>query len=300
MSFTEDQTAKAKVICFGEVLWDCLPQGLFLGGAPFSVAYHLRRLGQHPLMLTAVGDDFLGEEVLERARLNGLDTSMIYKVPEKTGAVKVRLDEHKNASYEFVSPVAWDHIPKPGDLELLLQHSKALVHGSLALRSESNEKLLEEILDQFRGHVCFDVNLRPPHDDVDKVMHYAQYASLLKLNDDELFQLTGLPDKTDIRSAMEALQEKSGVSRICVTRGGQGASLLVKDFWLEGKVPPIEVKDTVGAGDAFMGAFVAGWLDKDDNPPWNKILEKALALGAQVAAADGAQPDYEPMKYKVY
>lgn len=293
------ETSGAKVICWGEVLWDCLPRGLFLGGAPFSVAYHLRQLGHHPLMLTAVGDDFLGDEVIERAQNFGLDTSLIFRRPERTGAVKVRLDDRKNATYEFISPVAWDHIPKPENLAELLRESKALVHGSLALRSPSNEALLEEMLQNFDGHVCFDVNLRPPYDDIEKVLRFAQKSSLIKLNDDELYQLTGLPSNTALRTAVQKLAEKTGVSRICVTLGGEGAALLMDDLWLEKKAPAITVKDTVGAGDAFMGAFVAGWLKSNDTPSWPHILDKALALGAFVASADGAQPQYEPGKYKV-
>jgi len=169
------------VFSFGEVLWDCLPHGLFLGGAPLNVAAHLARLGVSSAVISSVGRDVLGDEALSRAAAYGVDTGFVARSEKlPTGSVGVTLDKEGNASYEIRRPVAWDEIPVSDELLKALENAQALVYGSLAQRSPVNMASLLQLMDVDWPMRVFDVNLRAPFYTVERVLVLASFADLLK------------------------------------------------------------------------------------------------------------------------
>lgn len=282
-----------KIVCFGEILWDCLPAGLYIGGAPFNAACHLRRLGLRPAVVSAVGEDFLGAEALERAKANGLDTFSIAVQPDlPTGVARAALDENGTATYVFPEPCAWDRIDLSDTARMEIASASAILFGSLATRSEPNAELLESMLGETDALRVFDVNLRPPYDDRLVVLTLAQKADILKLNEDELAFLSNLEfSQGNLEGAIGAVASYTGVRKICVTFGGNGAAYFDGKHIVTANSPQVEVRDTVGAGDAFTAAFIAG-LVRGEEPADN--LERACKLGAFVAAHDGANPAYDP------
>jgi len=290
------------IVCFGEILWDCLPRGLFLGGAPFNVACHLARLGRSAALISAVGADFLGDEALRRARREGLDTAQITRLPEiPTGVVQVQVSAGDHAVYDFSAPAAWDFIPAAAPEHALTGRSAAFVYGSLAARSAASRAALESLLAVPGPLKVFDVNLRPPHDDLARVRALARHAGLVKLNAEELAALAGRPfaPEDDPRPLLQSLRDDTGVTRWCVTLGASGAV-----WWQGGEVvraaaPSVAVRDTVGAGDAFLAALVDGltrlpqFAATVTNPrEISLLLARACRLGALVASRDGACPEY--------
>ncbi|MCC5789162.1 MAG: carbohydrate kinase [Opitutales bacterium] len=288
---------RKQIFTFGEALWDCLPAGIFLGGAPVNVAYHLSCLGEKVAAMTSLGRDLLGNEAMERMENAGIDVSYVHWDNEwPTGAVKAKLTEKGNATYQFLSPVAWDRIIVTPALEEGCAGGDALVYGTLAQRSEHNRKTLFRLLEKDHWERIYDVNLRPPFDDPKLVFALAGKADLVKLNDDETFALSGLKaGEDDLQEAVRALAEKTPAQKICVTRGGEGALLWdrTKDSFLEEKGRTITVEDTVGAGDAFLAALVGSLLHEK---PLEECLRKAARLGEYVATQRGAMPAYQVEK----
>jgi len=281
------------VICYGEVLWDCLPRGIFAGGAPINVAYHLRQFGMNALPLTAVGEDFLGQEMLRRFRYWGLSTELVSQIEKPTGAVVAELDAAGAASYTFLEDVAWDHIPLTDNARGCASQAKALVFGTLAQRSQENGDRLAEL--RAIGNSAkkvYDVNLRPPFDSAQLVWELAKGCDLIKLNDDELGRLLECPVPVDsLETSARRFAEKTGCDRICVTAGKHGAGLLWEGSWSFDPPEPIKIKDTVGAGDAFLAALLHGWLEGALSPANN--LQRAARVAEFVAGCDGATPPYE-------
>jgi len=281
------------VICFGEVLWDCLPKGLFAGGAPINVAYHLSRFGLDARPATAVGKDFLGEELLRRFRYWDLSPEFVSRVEQPTGAVIAELDSAGVASYRFLDDVAWDHIPLTDSLKQLAPKVTALVFGTLAQRADSNRAHLAEL----RGRAStakqiYDVNLRPPFDSPALVWELARGCDLIKLNDDELGTLLDLDANVHaLEDAARQFSKRTQCDHICVTAGKHGAGLLWEGSWTFDPPQPIEVKDTVGAGDSFLAALVHGWLVLRLSPADN--LQRAARVAEFVATRDGATPLYK-------
>ena len=293
-------SSSPRVLCFGEILWDCLPHGNFLGGAPFNVAYHLHQLGAEALMVSAIGRDEFGRETLARISARRLSREFVAgDAGWPTGTVNVRLDARGNASYVFADPAAWDRIPVTDALVTTAATSQAIVFGSLALRHEFNRASLDRLL-AVRGPLkVFDVNLRPPYDDTTLVFALARRADVLKLNDTELARLTGtkpdflIEEKTLSRAARD-LAHATACPSICVTRGERGALWLLHGKLFTAVAPKVEVRDTIGAGDAFTAAFTLGLADGVTARDPQSLLARACKLGAFIASCDGAQPDYHP------
>ncbi len=281
------------VICFGEILWDSLPRGLFPGGAPMNVAYHLQQLGAQPLPVTAVGRDQLGDELLRRLTAWNVDVAGVSIHPTKpTGIARVTI---KNGRHEFeiVADAAWDAITIPAPVLERAARSAAVVFGSLAQRSEQNRRQLAGLLDGCsKALKVFDVNLRPPYDAVDRVWVLAKQADLIKLNDHELAQL--LEERivfADLEGAVRRLAERVGVSQACLTAGDRGAGLLLDDHWYWEPARPALVQDSVGAGDSFLAALLSGLLKGKESP--SEILRRACRLAEFVVTQDGATPPYQ-------
>lgn len=282
------------VICFGEILWDFLPHGAFPGGAPFNVAYHLRQLGLAPHLASAVGRDLLGDELLRRLRNWNMDTLGIARhTGLPTGHVRAELSPGGDASYEIATEVAWDQIAFGEDTLRAAVSSRALVFGSLALRTSFNRAALERLLAVLPADALrvFDVNLRPPHDDLGLVREFARRATLLKLNSREAARLSGgrLGYSEEERNA-RALAEATGCPLICVTSAEHGAGLLADGRWHWETGRPVTVADTVGAGDAFLAGLLARRLHGADPA---SALAFACRLGEWVASRSGATPSYD-------
>lgn len=278
------------VVAFGEVLWDCLPRGLFLGGAPLNVAYHTNCLGATSYVASAVGDDFLGEEAFRRIESSGICTRLLKRHPVlRTGASVAELDDSGDATYQILEPVAWDSIMMDEADETLVLSSDALVYGSLAARSAVNLDRLQGLLANTEALKVCDINLRAPFDDLGLARRLASQADLLKVNDDELASLIG-SDCQDLELAIEKLASLTGVQLICVTLGKRGASLWRQGEMVSGEPMDIEVADTIGAGDSFTAALTLGVLD---GLSLEACLQRALRLSSFVASRSGAQPDYD-------
>jgi fructokinase len=294
----------ADFYAFGEILWDCLPSGKHAGGAPFNVAAHLAQIGVSSALISCVGRDPLGDEILEVAGHKKVNVDFVTRarIGLPTGTVLATLDENRNATYELVQPAAWDEIRVPKKALDAVSKARAFIYGSLAGRSPYNLDQVDRILDVKGPMKFFDVNLRPPFVDPLLVMDLARRAHVLKLNDGEVGQLghwvrTGelIPDTprddASIARDCETLAEATKVMRVCVTRAEQGAALWDRGELTTAPAPHVEVKDTVGAGDAFMAGLMVGLTRGMDH---RRVLEIACGLGAYVASHYGATPLLPP------
>ncbi|MEY2855251.1 MAG: hypothetical protein RL030_2383 [Pseudomonadota bacterium] len=281
-----------RVLCFGEVLWDLLPHGRYLGGAPLNVAYHLAQLGCNTALASSVGADAAGSAALAAISMRHIDATAIGRHPTfPTGTATVCLDCNGQARFEILQPAAWDEI---ACAPLLSSPAPAaIVFGTLALRSPGNRAELTCLLDAFpQAWVVCDLNLRPPFDDLGPLTPFLRRAHLLKFNADEARRLSGgAPDETDWRALTAKLAEHHRNAIVCVTLGGDGACLRDGSLWCTVEAPPVAVRDTVGAGDAFTAAIVAGRL-RFPSHSWPRVLRAACQLGAFVANHKGAQPAY--------
>lgn len=287
------ESNKLAIASYGEALWDCIPDGLFLGGAPFNAAYHLARLGAQSYPITCVGDDLLGDQALTRAQAAGLNTDFIkrHEILE-TGVAVAKLDEYGNAEYDIRLPSAWDEIELSEEELESASQLDAIVYGSLATRSELSRDTLESLLERFNGLKVCDINLRAPYDDLKRAIHFARLADLVKLNHDELYRVIAAdPMDFGLEGAMKECLLLLGVDRLVVTLAGDGAAFCQDGEFKIVESQSIEVVDTIGAGDAFTAATVVGivsGLSVED------ALERANRLGAFVASQSGGQPIYDP------
>jgi fructokinase len=289
---------------FGEILWDCLPSGRHAGGAPFNVTAHLAQIGVSASLISCIGRDTFGDEILKVAQDKGVNTQFITRarIGLATGTVLVTVDANGNATYELVQPAAWDEIKVPAKAIEAVSKARALIYGSLAGRSPYNLDQLAKLLEVKGPLKFFDVNLRPPFADPPLVMELAKRAHVIKLNDGEVGQLahwlrTGeLRPETprtpeDIAAACAVIAEATNASHICVTMAEEGAALWDRGNLITAPAPKVVVKDTVGAGDAFMAGLVVGLSREMDT---RKVLENACRLGAYVASHHGATPLFPP------
>ena len=284
------------MFCFGEVLWDCLPRGLFLGGAPLNVASHLARLGVKAGMISAVGDDLLGSEALARLQSAGVDTSFVSVIEgTHTGSVGVTLDMFGNPRYTIREDVAWDHISLPEGLTDALFGASALVFGTLAMRSPDNLRVLEALLEVEWPMRVYDVNLRAPFYTVEKALTLSRFADLVKCNEEEARELCGAPASAQPEALVRMLADVTDAGRVCITLGARGAMYLGPMGLLHAVAPKVHSIDSVGAGDAFLAAMVAGIVEgKEDHPDF---LLRCCRLGAFVAASEGALPSYRASSF---
>jgi fructokinase len=281
------------MLCFGEALWDVLPRGIFLGGAPLNVAYHLSRHGIRACPVSAVGRDFLGDEILRRVAGWGLERRYIARVAGRpTGTVQAILDARGAASYRIERDVAWDRIPVPGGRPRG-RPPAAIIYGSLALRERPNRVAFERLLALWPAAPrVLDINLRPPFDQGEGLACALRHAQFIKLNDEELGRLNGARVGTarGLERAAREFARRQGVAHLCVTAGARGAGLWWEGRWYWEPGRRVAVRDTVGSGDAFLAALLAAVWQRRELPP--VALAKACRLGEFVATNDGATPSY--------
>jgi fructokinase len=279
---------EAEVLCVGEVLWDALPEGLFLGGAPFNVACHLRAAGVPVSMVSRVGSDRLGDEVLRRAARYGVGVDLVQIDAElPTGFVRVRVDDAGNPGFEILEPAAWDAITLTETLLSRAAKARAIVFGTLAQRNETSRRTVQRLWDS-DATMVFDVNLRPPFEDAAIVKRSLQRADVVKLAEHELERIGGwVGFKGTPREMMTAVADTFHCPVVCVTRGSNGAALLHDGEFTEHPGFEVEVRDTVGAGDAFLAVLLAGLLA---GTPDAALLQHANLMGAYVVTQFGAVP----------
>ncbi len=279
------------ILCVGELLWDALPDGLFLGGAPYNVAYHLRQHGLPAALATRVGADRLGSEALRRVAQGGVDTRFVQTDPAlATGFVEVEVDADGIPQYDIVAPVAWDALALVPDLCEAAASARAVVFGTLAQRKERSRATVQALVAEARLAV-FDVNLRPPFLVPDTVQASLEAADIVKLNEEELGVLAdwfGFPDGE--RTALEALAARFDCQTVCVTHGADGAALWHAEAWRDHPGYRVTVRDTVGAGDAFLAGLLGALLNGRDAA---EVLDAACRSGAYIATRAGATPAYD-------
>lgn len=278
------------ICCIGEVLWDALPEGLFLGGAPLNVCYHLTVLGEQALMVSRVGNDRLGREALRNLKNRGVPAGYLQTDEEiETGFVKVNLSQKEGPDYEIIEPAAWDFISFTDSVAKLAKAADIIVFGTLGQRSEVSRKTIQQLI---KGDALgvYDVNLRPPFDDPSIVRYSLREADIVKMNEDELMILAGWFSWSGQRDeAVEQLAGTFGCQQVCITCGKEGSILFNQGTWTRQEAIPVKVRDTVGSGDAFLAGFIFGMTHfKTDR----EGLQFASLLGAFVATKQGANPPY--------
>ena len=281
-----------KVLCFGEILWDCLPEGRYPGGSPLNVAYHLSRLGCSAWPVSRVGNDSGGRELLKQLADWGVSTELIgITTNSQTGRVNVTLDRG-SPTFDIVEDVAWDYIGLPERLPASCRPIDAVVYGSVAQRTTHNREVLQQLFDRTPEALrVFDVNMRSPYDAPARIRALARTADLLKLSDEEaVILLDQSSPLKDIEASARALQQQTGCERVCITAGASGGGLLYNDMWHWVDSVPVEVRDTVGAGDSFLAALLQGLLLSPDGPA--AALKRAATLASLVVGSEGATPRY--------
>ena len=279
------------ILCAGEILWDVLPRGEFIGGAPFNVAGHAARLGARALLAARLGDDERGQRALEAAQALGIDTSMVQIDPQlPTGAARAVLDASGSARYEFLSPAAWDALEATPQLLAAAAACDAFVYGTLAQRDRRSRAAIMQLAAAARWRV-FDPNLRVPHIDRELCETGLRGAALVKINEEEcrVFADWFGGDATP-ESLWATLSARFGVSALCVTLGAAGSQLHWLGHWHQQAALPTQVSDTVGAGDSFLAMLVCELLGGSEA---QAALHRASALASFVASRPGAVPPYD-------
>lgn len=279
-----------KIVCFGEILWDEFPDKKIIGGAPLNVALRLRSLGNQVSMISSIGNDTDGLELinyLKESQLNieGIQTDQ--NLP--TGNVKVHLDDSNTATYTISEPVAWDNIKIVENDKVSTSLSDAFIYGSLSCRNEQSRSTLKTLIDQAKFKV-FDANLRPPFFNLKLVSELMNSADLIKLNDEELDEIVEFLNlrSTSMENEIKSLAKITSTNHICVTLGSKGALLLSNNKIYYNKGYRITVKDTVGAGDSFLAYLIHQLLN---DLPAQESLDRSCAMGALVASKNGANAE---------
>ncbi len=283
---------KKRVVGLGEVLWDLLPSGACLGGAPTNFAYITTLMGDQGIVASRVGEDSRGLDALRHMEELGLDIDHVQTDRQHpTGVVKVDLDGNGQARFEITHPVAWDFLEWTLDWQKLAAKVDAVCFGSLAQRSERSQATIRRFVGAtLPGTVkVFDVNLRQSFYSHEVLTESMRLADILKLNDDELpkiMRLMGVPHKDDLESSKRLIRDYD-LQLVCITRGGKGSLLVQGKDASEHPGFSVRVADTVGSGDAFTAGLVHEYLHGASLDLMNEV---ANLVGAWVASEVGAMP----------
>ncbi|MDA0349382.1 MAG: carbohydrate kinase [Verrucomicrobia bacterium] len=275
------------LIVFGEVLYDCFPDGKrVLGGAPFNVAWGLKGLGQDPLFVSAVGKDKDGESIRRQMENWGMNMTGLQTDPEHpTGKVEVTIEANE-PSYEILENSAWDYVIDQG-----ISTNGLIYHGLLSLRNERSHATLKAICKRSSAQRFFDVNLRPPYDSMETVQPWLAGVDWLKLNLDELGELAGTPVSfDDCKDAVNALRKQYDIQNVLLTAGSQGARIIgaIGEAACIPAPKPNPLVDTVGAGDSFSVYTIHGILT---GIPLESLITRASKFASKVCGLQGATTD---------
>ncbi|MBD8039943.1 carbohydrate kinase [Phocaeicola sp. Sa1CVN1] len=280
------------VVGMGEALWDMLPEGKKIGGAPANFAYHVSQFGLDSRVVSAVGEDELGVEILKNFHEKKLNC-MIETVPYPTGTVQVELDRNGVPCYDIREGVAWDNIPFTPALEGLARQTRAVCFGSLAQRSVVSRETINRFLDVMPDgegqYKIFDINLRQGFYTKEIICESMRKCNILKINDEELVTISrmfGYPG-IDLQDKCWILLAKYNLKMLILTCGVNGSYVFTPGEVSFVETPKVEVADTVGAGDSFTAAFVASILKGLPIPEAHKL---AVETSAFVCTQNGAMP----------
>ncbi len=276
----------------GEALWDVLPEGKKIGGAPANFAYHVSQFGLTSCVVSAVGPDALGKEIQENLTSKGLN-HLIAEVPYPTGTVQVEIDQAGVPQYEIKENVAWDNIPYTSQLESLAKRTQAVCFGSLAQRNVVSRETINRFLDAMPqtedSLVVFDVNLRQGFYNKEILCNSMKRCNILKINDEELVTVSrmfGYPG-IDLQDKCWILMGKYNLKMLILTCGINGSYVFTPGNVSFQPTPKVDVADTVGAGDSFTAAFIASILKGKSVAEAHSI---AVRTSAFVCTKDGAMP----------
>ena len=277
----------------GEALWDMLPEGRKLGGAPANFAYHVSQFGLDSRVVSAVGDDELGNEILANFAEKQLECQ-IEKVAYPTGTVLVTLDEKGVPCYEIKEGVAWDNIPYTPALENLAKQTRAVCFGSLAQRNAVSRETINRFIDEMPQDEnvlkIFDINLRQHFYSKELIEASLKKSNVLKINDEELVvvgEMFGFAD-IDFQDKCWILLAKYNLKMLILTCGTEGSYVFTPGEVSFLETPQVQVADTVGAGDSFTGAFVAAILNGKTVKDSHRL---AVDVSAFVCTQNGAMPE---------
>jgi len=280
------------VVGMGEALWDVLPEGKKIGGAPANFAYHVSQFGLPGLAVSAIGDDVLGREIIENFDSKKL-TYHLNTVPYATGTVQVELDAAGVPQYDIKENVAWDNIPWTPELEEIAHDTKAVCFGSLAQRNVVSRETISKFLDAMPIEndplIVFDVNLRQSFYTKEILCGSMKRCNVLKINDEELVTISrmfGYPG-IDLQDKCWILLGKYNLKMLILTCGINGSYVFTPGNVSFQPTPKVEVADTVGAGDSFTAAFVASILKGKSVEDAHR---KAVETSAFVCTQNGAMP----------
>ncbi len=289
------------VIGLGEALFDCLPTGRKLGGAPANFAYHVSQFGFQSYAISAIGKDELGQEIIDTFEQVGLNYCLP-KVDYPTGTVQVTLDEKGIPQYEICLGVAWDNIPLTDELLAIAKDAKAVCFGSLAQRAEVSRATIQAMLAAMPKETLkvFDINLRQSWYSREVIEKSLEYSNILKINDEELDivapMLLGVEiDPANLIATNEEktlcvcrqLIERYALDMVILTCGTNGSYVITLDTFSFIPTPKVEVADTVGAGDSFTATFIAKLLG---GASIQEAHEMAVKVSAYVCTQSGAMP----------
>ncbi|WP_413532206.1 carbohydrate kinase family protein [Empedobacter brevis] len=279
------------VFCFGEVLWDIFPSGAKVGGAPFNVAYNLKKMGVEPKILTRVGQDDLGISLRKQIKNWGLDDQYVQEDPNhNTGTVIADFDERGEAKYDIIYPVAYDFIEINNTIKEEISNSEAFVFGSLISRHSVSANSLFEALEASNLKI-FDVNLREPYCDFKVIEQLLHKSDIVKMNKAELRSVLAHINVSyeSEYDSVRFFQDHYKVSEVLISKGSKGALYYDgnQDYFAEAL--HIEVGDTVGSGDAFLAGFISKRIIKAAP---QIIMQRAVELGAFITTKLGACPEY--------
>lgn len=290
---------KSYTVCFGEVLWDIFPAGSRAGGAPFNVAYNLDKMGVEVQMISKIGKDKLGNELLNKIKSWDISTDYVQIDEEKpTGTVIANFDQHGEAHYDIVENVAWDNIQTTPEHRELVKNSEAFVFGSLIARNEESRNTLLALI-EFSKFRVFDVNFRPPFIDFELIKILLHKAHLVKMNKAELRMIIEFLDEEyiDEDNSIKHIQNYFDLNEIVLTKGSKGARYFVGNENYTFSAVSIEITDTVGSGDSFLAGFLSKRI-KGRSP--QEIMKQAVSLGAFITSKSGACPDYSYEAFKSF
>ena len=286
---------KPIVVGMGEALWDVLPDGKKIGGAPANFAFHAGQAGMDSRVVSAVGKDALGEEALATLEGKGLNIEAVARVDFPTGVVNVSLGEQGIPQYDICEGVAWDNIPFTPALANLARQAQAVCWGSLAQRNEVSRKTIFSFLDAMPSDEerlkVFDINLRQQFYTLEIIEASCHRANVLKINDEELVLVSemlrlgaGSPEVL-----CRSLMERYGLSILVLTCGANGSYVFTPVETSYRVTPKVQVADTVGAGDSFTATLVGELLRKT---PVGVAHEHAVEVAAYVCTQQGAMAEW--------
>uniref|UniRef100_UPI004028F378 carbohydrate kinase family protein n=1 Tax=Candidatus Cryptobacteroides bacterium TaxID=3085639 RepID=UPI004028F378 len=281
---------EGKIIGLGEILWDMLPTGKQLGGAPANFAYHVCRLGGNGWAVSAISDDELGREIKSTLSAKKLNT-ILEEVNEPTGTVQVTLNAAGVPTYDITEGVAWDHIPFTERIGDLAKETSAVCFGTLAQRSPESRATIHEFIENMPAGSLkvYDINLRQNYYDEKIISDSLRLADILKINDEELDIVSKMLSLSGTQEERcRAISRAFNLKFVILTKGGDGSEVVLEDKVHISRPGKIDIVDTVGAGDSFTAAFILAYLRGES-------LEKAHTLATEVSSyvctKAGAMPE---------